>query len=70
MTPEDIAEAERIKDRIRGAGDKEALALVKSEEMDAIVALENRPGCAVFRVQIQGLASIHQKQNFGKDPEA
>ena len=57
MTDADISEAKRIKDRIRDAADKADLTQIVEEERAALVALEQRPGCAVFRTQCQNLVN-------------
>lgn len=57
MTEADISEAERIKGRIRGAADRAGLTQVVDEERAALVALEQRPECAVFRAHCTNLVN-------------
>jgi len=57
MTPADLAEAERIKNRLRGAPDAAALALIRGEERDAFEKLGQRPGCEVLAIQIKNLVN-------------
>lgn len=49
MSPADIIEADRIKDRIRGAKDRDALTSVVNDERAAIEVLEKAPDCAMSR---------------------
>ena len=57
MTEADISEAERIKGRIRGAANRAELTQIVEDERAALVALEQRPECAVFRTHCQNLVN-------------